>query len=73
MGERPVDTDAHGEWWKTLELSAGEQGRLYFADRATAEGFAHFLIDEGAAAVAIEHWRDGRRAGLSVVSRPRVA
>jgi hypothetical protein len=62
-----IDGQRSGEWWKTLELSPDERGRLYFVDETTAERFARFLLDDGAEAVAIEHWRDGRRAAISFV------
>lgn len=56
-----------GEWWRTIELATDAVGSLYFIDPRTAEIVGLFLIDEGADAVAIEHWRDGRRAGLSLL------
>ena len=56
-----------GEWWRTVELTTERVGALYFVDPRTAELVGRFLIDEGAEAVAIEHWRDGRRAGLSLL------
>ena len=40
---------------------------LHLIDPRTAELVGRFLIDEGAEAVAIEDWRDGRRAGLSLL------
>ncbi len=56
-----------GEWWRTIELATERVGSLYFIDPRTAEIVGLFLLDEGADAVAIEHWRDGRRAGLSLL------
>ena len=56
-----------------LELSATGRGWLHFVDLGTAERFARFLLAEGAAAVAIEHWRDGRPAGLSLINPPPAA
>ena len=56
-----------GEWWRTIELAAQRVGSLYFIDPRTAEIVGRFLIDEGAEAVAIEHWCGGNRAGLSML------
>ena len=56
-----------GEWWRTIELATDTGGALYFIDPRTAEIVGQFLIGEGADAVAIEHWCDGRRAGLSLL------
>jgi hypothetical protein len=56
-----------GEWWRTIELATEAVGTLYFIDPRTAEIVGMFLLDEGADAVAIEHWRDGRRADLSLL------
>ena len=57
-----------GEWWRTIELASEPAGSLYFVDPRTAEIVGRYLLGEGADAVAIEHWRDGRRAGLSLLS-----
>ncbi len=61
------DPTPPGEWWRTIELATEVVGSLYFIDPRTAEIVGLFLLDEGAGAVAIEHWRDGRRAGLSLL------
>jgi hypothetical protein len=56
----PMDAHPASEWWRTVELSPAGRGGLYFIDEAAAEAFARFLVADGVAAVAIEHWRDGR-------------
>ncbi|MGD9570922.1 MAG: hypothetical protein AB7V62_03420 [Thermoleophilia bacterium] len=66
---RAIDPQASGEWWKTLELGPREWGQLYFVDQSTAELFADYLIAEGAEAVTVEHWCDGRRTDMSIRSR----
>ena len=64
----PLDTQPEIEWWRTLELSPHGWGQLYFIDRTTAERFARFLLGDGVDTVAIEHWRNGRRIDVFLVS-----
>jgi hypothetical protein len=64
-GSRHTET----EWWLTVEMASGNQGMLAFIDPAVAEEFARYLVDEGGAdAVALEHWRGGRRHGISMLA-----
>jgi hypothetical protein len=74
-GARMLAEGPAGEWWRTTELSAdgaedgGPPGRVCFVDPQAADGFAQFLLVDGASAVAIEHWRAGSRVGISFVGR----
>lgn len=58
------------EWWLTVEMAPGERGLLAFIDPSVAEDFARYLLDQGADAVALEHWRDGRRHGIAMLGPP---
>lgn len=55
------------EWWLTVEMAPGAKGLLAFMDARLAEDFARYLLDEGAAAVALEHWRGGQRQGIAML------
>jgi hypothetical protein len=57
------------EWWLTVEMASGTRGMLAFIDPAVAEEFARYLLDQGGAgAVALEHWRGGRRQGIAMLA-----
>lgn len=57
------------EWWLTVEMASGAGGLLAFIDPVVAEEFARYLLDEGGAeAVALEHWRGGRRHSISMLA-----
>jgi hypothetical protein len=70
--EEPPDAGgrhAEAEWWLTVEMASGSRGMLAFIDPAVAEEFARYLVGEGGAgAVALEHWRGGRRHAISMLA-----